>query len=465
MAKQGWTIRGRVLVRHELQELTDTYGAISPLTGMRVRVQARERIAGTWGSWKSWGQVMVQEEDGSFEISKVKSANNRRFRVQVQFKNADLVIFGANRSLIRQASRLLRLTVVTTLLKEVLLDQILQHFTRLPYQSPWHTIHVDRMRQGREHGMIDLPNMTFQRTAAEDLGDEIARRHADLWFLYNRVRELFDDIGPDYGFKKRIAVKYPHNNPLIGNGIETSYASPENYLIYMVRNRDTDDYQMGFLLHELMHIWAYQHSRREKGLAWQLIVHRDTHDLQERTWVAFHEGFAEYAYHQVYRRLFGKNPRYDLAGSPPPEIEPVPLSRNRLTSNVYNIVTLDDMERHDWGWVSAFNLLTTPRIIRYTFNRPPFTDWHVQIRYRRRANMICDDPSMGFGDVLRLFLTDNSAGLAKQLRRSEMNFERFFARAIAVVPQFDAAARDAFLRLLDPADTTEPRDLLCREPE
>ncbi|MDP6832547.1 MAG: hypothetical protein QF512_16445, partial [Alphaproteobacteria bacterium] len=258
-----------------------------------------------------WDEIIILPgDDGAFQISKIKSSQNRRFRVQVQFRSADLVIFGANRGLLRQVSRALRMRALRSLGAELILDQLLQHFTRIPYQADWHTIRVDRMNRGREPGVVDFGDLTFRANAMDDLGDRVARRQAELWFLYQRVIALFDGFGRDYGFKKKVAIKYPHNNPLLGDRIEASYANPENYMIYIVENSVHDDYaRIDYLLHELMHIWAYQHSRREKGMAWQLIVHGDTHGLVNRTWVAFHEGFAEWAYQEVYRRLFGKNPK------------------------------------------------------------------------------------------------------------------------------------------------------------
>ncbi|MDA1098638.1 MAG: hypothetical protein O2967_06590 [Proteobacteria bacterium] len=459
MAQVGWTLRGRILVEHLFQELTDTYGAISPLAGFRVRVQARERVAQVWGNWKTWDNVIINEDDeGGFQVSKIKSHHKRRFRVQVQFKSADLVIFGANRSLLQQVSRALRLRVLRSLGTELVLDQLLQHFTRLPYQADWHTIHVDRTGNGRRAGVIDLGDLTFETNAPDDLGDRIAHRQAELWFLYSRVIALFKSLGPEYRFNKKIAVKYPHNNPLLGDRIEASYANPENHMIYIVENSAVDDYaRIDYVLHEMMHIWAYQHSRREKGMAWQLIIHGDTHNLQNRTWVAFHEGFAEWAYHQVYRRLFGRNPTISAGGTT--DIEPRPYKRSHLTS-AYGLSNLEQVDRHDWGWVSILNLLTTPNLVNYTFNG---AGRHIA-RTRARPNRatICDDPALSFTDLLRLFLTDGRPGAARQLRRSEMHLSGVLERAVAVVPQFDRTAQTAVLSLLDPAATTMPRDLLCR---
>ncbi len=459
MAQVGWTLRGRVLVEHLFQELTDTYGATSPLAGFRVRVQARQRVAGVWGSWKKWDDVIINEDDaGAFQVSKIKSHHNRRFRVQVQFKSADLVIFGAHRTLLRQVSRALRLRTLRSLGAELVLDQLLQHFTRLPYQADWHTIHVDRTGNGRRAGVIDLGDLTFEANAPNDLGDRVAHRQAELWFLYSRVMALFEGLGQDYRFKKKIAVKYPHNNPLLGDRIEASYANPENHMVYIVENSVWDDYaRIDYMLHEIMHIWAYQHSRREKGMAWQLIIHGDTHGLQNRTWVAFHEGFAEWGYHQVYRRLFGRNPTIAAAGTT--DIQSRPFKRSDLISR-YGLSSLEQVDRHEWGWVSILNLLTTPDLVNYTFNG----NGRYIARTRARPNraLVCDDPALAFTDVLRLFITNRRSGAARQLGRSEMNLAGFLQRAVAVVPQFDRTARTAVLSLLDPAQNTMPRDLLCR---
>ena len=459
MAQVGWTVRGRVFVEHLFQELTDTYGAVSPLAGFRLRIQARERVAGVWGSWKKWDDVIINEgEGGAFQVSKIKTRHNRRFRVQVQFERADLVIFGANRTLLRQISRTLRMRALRSLGSELVLDQLLQHFTRIPYQADWHTIYVDRTGRGQAAGVVDLGDLTFAASAPNALGDRIAHRQAELWFLYSRVMAHYESLGRAYRFKKKVAVKYPHNNPLLGDRIEASYANPENHTIYIVENSVWDDYaRIDYVLHEIMHIWAYQHSRREKGMAWQLLIHGDTHGLQNRTWVAFHEGFAEWAYHQVYRGLFGRNPTVGAAGTT--DILPLPFKRSHLTSN-YGLSSLEQVDRHEWGWVSFLNLLTTPNLVNYTFNG---NGRHVaRTRAAPARRMVCDEPALAFANVLQLFLSDRRSGAARQLKRSEMNLAGILNRAVAVYPQFDNTARTAVLSLLDPADTTMPRDLLCR---
>lgn len=455
MARQGWTLRGRIAVRHVIPELGDTYGAVSPLSGMRVRIEARERIAGVWGSWNKWQDILLRDEDGRFEASKIKSDNRRRFRVKLLFKNSDLVIYGANRTLMRQASRLLRMAVLGGPVKELLVDQVLQHFTRLPYQPDWHILHVDRMRNGRRAGVIDLGDLVFEAGGANDLGDRIARRQADIWFLYRKVMALLAGFGPEFAFRKKVAVKYPHNNPLLADDIEVSYANPINHLVYMVENSVHDDYEIAYLLHELMHIWTYQNSRREKGMAWQLIVHGDTHNMQERTWVAFHEGFAEYCYRELYRELFGRNP---TAVGGATEFLALPYSRAQLRR--YGIDTIEDVDHHENGWMSLLHLLSTPRITGFTFNGNG--QYVTRARFRPDPRAVCDDPSMSFAGVLRLCLSDSADGSPRQLRRSEMTLERFLDRAEAVAPGFDGTARAAVLSLLDPAAATQPRDLLCR---
>ena len=44
----------------------------------------------------------------------------------------------------------------------------------------------------------------------------------------------------------------------------------------------------------MAHIWAYQHSRSELKLVGELLKDQSTHDLQEKPFVAFHEGFATF---------------------------------------------------------------------------------------------------------------------------------------------------------------------------
>ena len=329
---------------------------------------------------------------------------------------------------------------------EGLLDGTLGQVGRARYSAEWITVHEDGGNVSRDAGNIALGDQTFATNGGGELGDGTLVRHAETWHLYHRVFSLFNSMGPEFAFIGRVALKYPHDNPRIGDGIEAPYANPSNKIIYVIRNATSDWFSIGTLLHELMHIWAYQHSRGELGMAWQLALHGDTHGYVAKPWVAFHEGFAEYAYHQVHRRLFRTLPN---------NVRLLPYNRDHLRTDL-DLGSVGDVERHDEGWVSVLNMLTARRLHQYNFNTTGGN--YVTRRFVRGA---CTSPEIGFDDVLSVFLPEEESGIRRVINVRNMTIRRFLDRAQRIIDGYTRVQERAHIDLADPVSTVQPGDRFC----
>ena len=190
-----------------------------------------------------------------------------------------------------------------------MLEAALGAISRVTFDVDWITVHEDRKNEDKEdNGVVDFGNLIFESPGDEELGGTIQRRHADLWALSKKLINKLADFGPSLGFieKKPIAIKYPHKSPLIGDRIEQAYADPLNNVVFLIQNSQRDSFDLETAMHELLHLWTYQHCSGENKLAWQLIVHGSTHDgKQAKTWTAFHEAWAEFAKTELHRQMFG----------------------------------------------------------------------------------------------------------------------------------------------------------------
>ncbi len=80
-AAEKWTLKGKLVVAHVLPELTQLLGsAKGPVAGVTVKVSARSRVLGEWGTWNSWGKA-VTRADGSFSFTEDHGGDRRQFKV------------------------------------------------------------------------------------------------------------------------------------------------------------------------------------------------------------------------------------------------------------------------------------------------------------------------------------------------------------------------------------------------
>jgi len=476
MSKVDWKIEGTIKLESQFKEVTARYGSNSefnavPLKNLTVKISAKESPLDP--SFEKWGEVKT-DDAGFFSLCILKDKSPRRFKIEVFFKNDDFVIYPDNKGILLTLAAGAALAVGG--LAGLALEQTLVQTTKLAYDVDWFTIfQADSKEEERGPGNINFPKLRFRKGADYDLGDSVARKHADIWFLYYKVKEYFASFSDNVGFlNERIAVKYPHNNSFVGEDNEAPYASPYNNIIFIAVTKDFDgkknDHKddqaardwcdVDTLLHELMHIWAYQHCTGEMSIAWQLIKHGSTHEgLQAESFTAFHEGFAEWCSNRVYSALFvsEKEPS-KIYGELSDTGEPF----NRKTLLDKGVLTVLEAERSEYAWISLFNMLCQWDLFRYTLNSNVAGDIHSNNDYVPKNTEHCSSPKAFFEDVLKVFKAAPDKGFPKILDKKEMNMDSFLKRFCAIVPGFSAADVGKYKILIaTEPNLPQPHDLFC----
>ncbi|MEL6986344.1 MAG: hypothetical protein AAGK97_00800 [Bacteroidota bacterium] len=433
MAKQDWTIRGTLRVRNTIDIIRETFGEFSPLAGVTVKVQVRSKVLTGWGTWATWGKLETNS-NGFFSITKRKGSDRRQFRFKILLDDEDLRVkeggsFSTNNDGFPIEVHGLDLT-----------------------DKDWFEIFDDKdTGTERKAGLHNLGNI--------DISAGRTRRLCEIWNLYQRAIDVMDDFGSRFKFKDKLVIKYPMNIGAI------SYANPVNHHVYISNSYDSDSRFVrasSVLLHELMHIWSYDYSKGEFGMAYQLAKHQDVHQgmrgdnsTRENTeFVPFMEGFAEWASIKLAREICNRNVIMDA--SVYDDGPHKPLSRAHISApfraSERNYQNMDYSER---GWYSFFNILCFKRLGHCDFNsNGTFAEPNlsgINLRSKRIA--------LSFKDVLEVFLKNSSAGLNDVLKKTEMNFDSFLNRAKKIHDVLDDEKIDEIKTYLDPNSTTNPNDL------
>ena len=409
-----WTVKGKVAVEHQLTELQEKFGTKSYLKGIKVNVSAKEKVVGVWGTYNSWGDLTTNA-NGEYSVTKEKNCDNRQFKVEVKFQDNDLEVRH-------------------------------EHSTSNPLTDvKWYTIIEDNEMPS---GTVDFGDRTFKAGGANDLDDFEARRHADIWKLYQLAIEHMESMGSEFAFTTQIKVKHPHNG-ITGDSVESNYANPTTKVIYIIKNSQKDSFNVTTLFHELGHIWAYNHTSGEICLTETLLLDGGTHGLVDDHCVAFHEGFAEWWKDMMREELFGKS-------------EVLPFSRRHLASGGVgtSLTNISLMQRHDDGWLSVFHTLTLDSIHKYDFGTS--TSGSIPtVAVKSVIPLGCSSPSMGMQKVLKVFNEASNAGFPKKLSRDETTISTFLARVDGILNTFSQDNEDLYKDLIDPSKTVQPSDKLC----
>ena len=137
----------------------------------------------------------------------------------------------------------------------------------------------------------DFKEMIFHDNGKYDLKKSTAQGQADIWFFYNWASLKMDNLNhPLSPNKDIIKVIYPLNRLLIPNSIEGSYVNPLNKIVHIHK----DHLRFDVVMHELAHLWAFNHTTGESMMKDYLIKKLSTHELVSNPAVAFHEGFADF---------------------------------------------------------------------------------------------------------------------------------------------------------------------------
>lgn len=205
------------------------------------------------------------------------------------------------------------------------------------------------------------------------------------------------------------------------------------------------------MVHEMMHIWNYDHNRGTTNWLAGFANFRHGFDFttantQENPNIAFHEGFAEYC---------GWELRHVLWGAP----KPVPVNRARLAQGL-GLANFAMVERNWIGVMTGLRLLTARDPYVLTFGLASGTPGEVRVGRRSRFLLCPLSPRLTFWDVLRVFQPNPDAGwpTAWQVGNRTFGLRRFFERASDIVPSFDALTRNSYIAILNPTSTVESRD-------
>lgn len=467
MAKQTWTVKGRIMFEPQFEETRDVYGTRVALPNVRVQVSAKEtKLDPTWGEWHD-AQVGKQ---GRFSFTIEKDKTPRYFRVRMQFKDDTLKLYPPPDGFLSKLTEAVTGITPVTDLAEDALEVALSQTTRLAYDVRWFLLVKDHDKDERRGpGTVDFGDLVFRANpgkSAHDLGDRTARRHADIWWLAKTIIATLDELGHGFVEKRPPAFIHPFQSPLVGDGVEASYANPQNDVVHLIENSRSDHFNAATVGHELLHLWAYQHSTGEKGLAWQLLIHGSTHDgRQKKTWVAFHEAFAEWASNLLYTEIYdGRQATIygdvDKGTDPDTELDnrAVPFSRRFLRS--VGVTSLGELDHYEYGWIALLTALVSdgldlldPDTEETWADYPGSRTWTAG-----SLRTVGDLP--GLEDILRAFDAAPKKGFDGLISKKELNRVDFLDRILAISPAVSKERVDLINELLD---TTRSRPVVLPE--
>jgi hypothetical protein len=430
---EQWTLKGQIVVDHLLPELIEAFGARSGLGGITVHVSARSKTFVGWGIWNSWDKVKTGP-NGHFEVSEDHGGDLRQFRVEILFDSDRLRLKEGQETSVSIDSHGFPIDIAFDLT-----------------DKDWQVVIDDSSggpgAGGRKAGTIDL--------GAIPVVMAVAHKHADIWFLFNKIFDLFEDYGAAYAFKNKIVLKYPmgigENNPEA-----VSYSNPFNGCLYI----KGDEFHSRTMIHELMHQWAYERTTGEDSMAWQLLKHHDTHQKRENTkFVPFQEALAEWSSYKILKEVTGGkllNFKEDVVYKYPD----LPLNRTFIGDLLGpDGRSLDNVDFTECGWHSLFNILTVAFLDRCDFNKPLDTQDKEFAFYALFSAESYPEFRLGYSlkDVLSIFLKYPDKGIEDFLKKSELDFTHVLARAGAILPGLEKDKIARCKTYLDPNSTVNPR--------
>ena len=206
--------------------------------------------------------------------------------------------------------------------------------------------------------------MVFGESSNFTLNNKISKTHADIWSHYSWAIETMSDMKvPISPNGEKIKVVYPLNRLIVPDSFEGSYVNPSNKIIHIHENHSRFD----IALHELGHLWAFNHTTGEGVMKNYLFTKFSTHDLVSNPAVAFHEGFADY-WMMMLKNIHLSNHGLETK-SPEVHLKKYLHEKKNIQSNTYekcehhkiSSQRKDDkgrLECHEKGWLNILLLLS-----------------------------------------------------------------------------------------------------------
>jgi hypothetical protein len=400
--KESISVSGQILVRstRTLSAPCSAIPARLPLKGVAVKVEYQQGV----GLWRDLGETTTAA-DGRFTVSSAERPRDRSFRVKVRLKSADLSV-------------------------------------RSHVNADWDSVY--QQNSTSQGGLVGLTLVFGGRAASangarSELDDEKNRERAELWALARQLLDRLDALGQPFGQRLIRPFRVEIVSPAAS---DESWAGPARRDVHIVPKAT-----INAIFHEIMHIWAYDHTRflfgGQAGLIGSAVSGLSTHEPSEKTSTAFHEGFASFAAAQMLTETFGCG---------------IPRPLNRLGLVRSQVFSLADVAHSDDGWRSVFATLTTPNLHEFSFgaagdNGASFIQPIVDPPPG-------DSPFTSFQSILGLFGAADVDGAKRRMDRGDMrSVEAFLDRVIAVFRGKFVGTKDQYLRLFDPGETVEPAEL------
>jgi hypothetical protein len=415
MSDQTWEIKGKIQF-FDTMTRDDGKNLNKPLAGVTVEIHG----ANVGRIYDSWGKVFTDSE-GNFSLKAEKSKSKRNFKVRVRFEDKEET-----------------LSINTPLLGGGL-------------ASDWYQ--VFETADTTDGPTVNVGTKTFSSGATGDLGksDNIKRAHMFYW-----VKTSMDALksrGSGIQFTSPINVAYPAN---VISG--TSYANGVTRTAYIHRNSKTDHGNVDTVLHEVMHLWNYQHNTGTSNWIQAAMSGKSTHEFQEKAATGFHEGFAEWAKDALMSELFARK-------------AVLPANRFSLATNGLN--TFETLERNDDGVTHGLHLLITPQVWAYKFGTSAERISAVETGGRGTLTFTAAakgsqppdmpaTPNVTLFDVLKVFLAGQHPNwpTAWQVGTMDNGLNVFFKRASDILPNLSNGQRAMLIEMLTSGQTKEPKDFL-----
>jgi len=415
-----YRIEGTLGVEHKTNYKNFLGTNRSDLAGVEVRVRGRKIVLGVGGVWGTW-KTMRTDSKGEFSVERTKDCSERDIQVQVRFKEPGLEIR----------------------------DGVVK----------WYTVYQSRFEQGS--GVDKDLQLTFSNNENRALSKRVPWYHAEIWTLYRAAIGQMAGFGSRFVFQSKVKINYPHNH-ISSEGV--SYANPVTQLVALVKNASANHdggKNPEVALHELMHIWAYQHSRNE-GLVGTYFIGQTienlvgagdgnlVHGVVDETYVAFHEGFAEWAAEFLKPRIG-------------PQSRTKPWSPSHLRGYSDGITSFGTIDLADRGWYNIFSLMQAPR--PWEFNFETSAD-HLSRTNTSAADIIpfknCQVGQLDFSELLNVIDRKGQ----QDISTGDMNWSDFTNSVVSRSNGVSQRDVTVYRTMLDPTSSRqEILSSMCEEGE